>query len=65
MSDEPLIARPSWVRDPKEIRRWELCVGIAERIFADEGRPSSAEDVWFSARSLYRSDLPTDEPESS
>jgi hypothetical protein len=60
VSDEPIIARPSWVREPQEIRRWDLCVGVVERIFADEEKPASAEDVWFAARSLYKSDLPTE-----
>jgi len=40
--------------------RWELCVKTAERMM-DE--PQGSRSVWLTARSLYDSDVPTDDPE--
>ncbi len=48
-------AYPMFVVTPDERRRWRLCRSVAES-FAD----GDADTIWFAARSLYRSKIPTD-----
>jgi len=49
-------ARPPYVRSDTEVERWKLSVAIAVHVMQE---PPDSEDVWFAARSLYSSDLPT------
>lgn len=49
-------ALPSFVRTEAELVRWELSVAIAVQL---TGESSTSEAVWFAARSVYNSDIPT------
>jgi hypothetical protein len=55
-NEQSQTARPPYVRSDVEIERWELCVAIAAHVM--DAAPDS-EDVWFAARAIYSSDLPT------
>ena len=59
--EEPEIPRaehyPPYVQTEDERRRWDASLAIARQLFADDGE----EAVWFSARSIYKGDIPTDE----
>jgi len=48
---------PPYVLTDAERGRFRLAWGIAERIFSEDG----AAAVWHAARSIYQSDLPTDD----
>ena len=47
---------PPYAVTDAQRQRWRLAEGIAREIFADCGEMHA----WAAARSLYRSDLPTD-----
>lgn len=50
---------PPYVQTKEEERRWDYCVALAKRMFEGDD-PANA---WMAARSLYRSDIPLDDPE--
>ena len=49
---------PPFVNTDAEHERWEMCEKAAETMDPE----GSTEDHWYLARSLYHSDLPTEDP---
>ncbi|MDP8942582.1 MAG: hypothetical protein M3N16_00430 [Actinomycetota bacterium] len=49
--------RPAFVVSPQDRRRWELAEATAVEL---TGEPPTSESVWYLARSIYRSPIPTD-----
>jgi hypothetical protein len=61
----PAYALPPFVQTPEDRERWELSVTLAEttsRQNEPDGRPNSM-FVWYFARSVYHSDIPTGSPD--
>ena len=55
----PVEHYPPYVVTSEQRHRWDLAHAIAELVFGDTG---DAAAVWMAARTVYRLDLPTDEP---
>jgi hypothetical protein len=47
---------PPYVGTREEVERWELCVAVAAGAM---GEIPASESVWFAARVLYHSSIPT------
>jgi len=55
--EAPVESRPPYVNEPAEVQRWNLAVAVAPRLLGDD---ASTGELWFLARHLYKSDMPTE-----
>jgi hypothetical protein len=61
LSPPTAASYPAFARSPRERRRWDLSLAIAQAMFPEEGGPHGR---WYTALVLYGSEMPTDDDQN-